>query len=74
MRRADRSAIHSIQRSVCQVGAKPEKPLDLVLLELLESSHNVCSGDRFRLSSALHPSLYKLCYESLSGVHSAIGT
>ena len=41
-------------------------------IELLEGSHHVCSGYRLRLTSVLHPSLYKLLYKLLGGVHSAV--
>ena len=56
----------------CEVGTKSDEPLGLVFLELLESSHHLCSGYLLRLSSVLDPSLYELFYKSLSGVDSGV--
>ena len=56
------------------MGANSADPLGLVFLELLESSHHVCSGYRLRLSSVLDPSLDELFYKSLSEVHSGVLT
>ena len=60
------------QRSRTRCGVVGFAWLALVLLKLLEGSKHVRSGYRLTLASVLHSSLYKLLYELLSGVHSAV--